>query len=87
MLDDEDQNVRFAAINALLGLTPDELGLYFAPLQQAIDGWEQVLKGQPESAATFAQLARLYLHNAELEQAQQALDNTLRLEPATCRRW
>ncbi|CAI8906146.1 tetratricopeptide repeat protein [Pseudomonas serboccidentalis] len=81
MLDDEDQSVRFAAINALLGLTPDELGLYFAPLQQAIDGWEQVLKGQPESAATYAQLARLYLHNAELKQAQQALDNTLRLEP------
>ncbi|RVD79944.1 tetratricopeptide repeat protein [Pseudomonas koreensis] len=81
MLDDEDQSVRFAAINALLGLTPDELGLYFAPLQQAIDGWEQVLKGQPESPATYAQLARLYLHNAELKQAQQALDNTLRLEP------
>ncbi|MDX9668990.1 MULTISPECIES: tetratricopeptide repeat protein [unclassified Pseudomonas] len=81
MLEDEDQTVRFAAINALLGLTPDELGLYFAPLQQAIDGWEQVLTGQPESAATYAQLARLYLHNAELKQAQQALDNTLRLEP------
>jgi predicted Zn-dependent protease len=81
MLEDEDQTVRFAAINALLGLTPDELGLYFAPLQQAIDGWEQVLTGQPESAAIYAQLARLYLHNAELKQAQQALDNTLRLEP------
>ncbi|MBX9404926.1 tetratricopeptide repeat protein [Pseudomonas baetica] len=81
MLDDEDQTVRFAAINALLGLTPDELGLYFAPLQQAIDGWEQVLKGQPESAANYAQLARLYIHNAELKNAQVALDNTLRLEP------
>ncbi|WP_339464282.1 MULTISPECIES: tetratricopeptide repeat protein [unclassified Pseudomonas] len=81
MLDDENQTVRFAAINALLGLTPDELGLYFAPLQQAIDGWEQVLKGQPESAANYAQLARLYIHNAELKNAQIALDNTLRLEP------
>ncbi|WP_339494527.1 tetratricopeptide repeat protein [Pseudomonas sp. RA_105y_Pfl2_P56] len=81
MLDDENQTVRFAAINALLGLTPDELGLYFAPLQQAIDGWEQVLKGQPESAANYAQLARLYIHNAELKNAQVALDNTLRLEP------
>ncbi|MFJ2536436.1 MULTISPECIES: tetratricopeptide repeat protein [unclassified Pseudomonas] len=81
MLDDEDQTVRFAAINALLGLTPDELGLYFAPLQQAIDGWEQVLKGQPESASNYAQLARLYIHNAELKNAQVALDNTLRLEP------
>ncbi|PTT32042.1 tetratricopeptide repeat protein [Pseudomonas sp. HMWF021] len=81
LLDDEDQSVRFATINALLGLSPDELGLYFAPLQQAIDGWEQVLKDQPESAATYAQLARLHLHNAELKQAQQALENSLRLEP------
>jgi predicted Zn-dependent protease len=81
MLEDEDQTVRFAAINALLGLTPDELGLYFAPLQQAIDGWEQTLKAQPESAANYAQLARLHIHNAELKEAQVALDNTLRLEP------
>jgi tetratricopeptide (TPR) repeat protein len=81
MLDDEDQSVRFAAINALLGLSPDELGLYFAPLQQAIDGWEQVLKDQPESAENYAQLARLHLHNAELKQAQDALEQTLRLDP------
>lgn len=81
LLDDEEQTVRFAAINALLGLTPDELGLYFAPLQQAIDGWQQNLESQPESAAHYAQLARLYIHNAEYKQAQEALDNTLRLEP------
>jgi len=81
LLDDSEQSVRFAAINALLGLTPDELGLYFAPLQQAIDGWQQTLEGQPESAANYAQLARLYIHNAEYKQAQLALDNTLRLEP------
>jgi tetratricopeptide (TPR) repeat protein len=81
LLDDEDQTVRFAAINALLGLTPDELGLYFAPLQQGIDSWEQALKGQAPSAETYAQLARLHLHNAELKEAQQALENTLQLEP------
>ncbi|WP_460091025.1 tetratricopeptide repeat protein [Pseudomonas sp. S2_E02] len=81
MLEDEDQTVRFAAINALLGLTPDELGLYFAPLQQAIDGWEQTLKALPESAGNYAQLARLHLHNAELKEAQVALENTLRLDP------
>lgn len=81
MLDDPEQSVRFAAINALLGLSPDDLGLYFGPLQQAIDGWEQVLKAQPESAANYAQLARLHLHNAELKAAQQALEQTLSLEP------
>ena len=81
LLDDEDQTVRFAAINALLGLSPDQLGLYFAPLQQGIDGWEQALQNQPESADNFVQLARLHLHNAELKQAQEDLDQTLRLDP------
>jgi cytochrome c-type biogenesis protein CcmH/NrfG len=62
-------------------LSPDELGLYFGPLEQAIDAWEQVLKSAPQSAENQYQLARLHLHNAELKQAQQALDNTLRLAP------
>ncbi|WP_448092762.1 tetratricopeptide repeat protein [Pseudomonas lini] len=81
LLDDSDPSVRFAAVNALLGLTPDELGLYFGPLEQAIDAWEQRLKRQPESAETQYQLARLHLHNAELKDAQQALERTLQLAP------
>ncbi|MCF4996773.1 tetratricopeptide repeat protein [Pseudomonas syringae] len=81
LLDDENQTVRFAAINALLGLTPDELGLYFGPLQQAIDGWEDALKREPQTAETFVQLARLYVHNAKLKQAQQALDQSLQRDP------
>ncbi|MDR9753404.1 hypothetical protein RG836_18295 [Pseudomonas sp. SZMC_28357] len=81
LLDDPVQSVRFATVNALLGLSPDELGLYFAPLQQAIDAYESQIKSQPESAANAYQLARLYLHNAELKAAQQALENTLRLDP------
>jgi tetratricopeptide (TPR) repeat protein len=81
LLDDSDQRVRYAAVNALLGLSPDDLGLYFGPLEQAIDAWEQDLKSQPESADNHYQLARLHLHNAELKQAQQALENTLRLAP------
>ncbi|PFN87160.1 hypothetical protein COJ85_27020, partial [Bacillus sp. AFS076308] len=36
LLDDSVESVRFAAVNALLGLSPDDLGLYFAPLEQAI---------------------------------------------------
>ncbi|ATE77559.1 MULTISPECIES: tetratricopeptide repeat protein [Pseudomonas] len=81
LLDDSDPSVRFTAVNALLGLSPDELGLYFGPLEQAIDAWEQVLKQQPESADTQYQLARLHLHNAELKDAQQALERTLQLAP------
>ncbi|MFL1514316.1 tetratricopeptide repeat protein [Pseudomonas prosekii] len=80
LLDDDDQTVRLAAVNALLGLSPDDLGLYFGPLQQAIDAWERELKSQPESANTHYQLARLHLHNAELKEAQQALERTLQLD-------
>jgi tetratricopeptide (TPR) repeat protein len=82
MLDDSEQSVRLAAVNALLGLSPDDLGLYFGPLQQAIDAWEQVLTHAPESADNQYQLARLHLHNGEYKAAQQALENTLRLAPA-----
>jgi tetratricopeptide (TPR) repeat protein len=81
LLDDSEQRVRYAAVNALLGLSPDDLGLYFGPLEQAIDAWEQDLKSQPKSADNQYQLARLHLHNAELKEAQQALENTLRLAP------
>ena len=81
LLDDEEQNVRYAAVNALLGLSPDDLGLYFGPLEQAIDAWEQDLKSQPQTVDNQYQLARLHVHNAELKEAQTALDNTLRLAP------
>jgi hypothetical protein len=64
LLDDDEQGVRLAAINALLGLSPDDLGLYFGPLEQAIDAWEQVLKNEAPSAENQYQLARLHLHNA-----------------------
>jgi tetratricopeptide (TPR) repeat protein len=81
LLDDSDQNVRFAAVNALLGLSPDDLGLYFGPLEQAIDAWQQELKSAPETADSHYQQARLYLHNAELKEAQQELEHVLRLAP------
>jgi len=81
LLDDSEQSVRFAAVNALLGLSPDDLGLYFGPLEQAIDAWEQVLKSAPENADNQYQLARLHLHNAELKEAQLTLENSLRLAP------
>jgi len=81
MLDDSAEAVRFVAVNALLGLSPDDLGLYFGPLEQAIDAWESALESQPPSAQNQYQLARLHLHNAELKEAQAALERTLQLEP------
>ncbi|TWC22998.1 MULTISPECIES: lipopolysaccharide assembly protein LapB [unclassified Pseudomonas] len=81
LLDDDDSGVRFAAVNALLGLSPDDLGLYFGAMQLAIDTWEQQLEDGPQTTESLYQLARLYLHNAELKKAQQALEQALRLQP------
>lgn len=66
--------------------TPDELGLC-APLEQAIDGWEQVLKEQPPGAATYAQLARLHLHNAELKRRRTRWKTLCAWSRSLARRW
>ncbi|MCX7080739.1 MAG: tetratricopeptide repeat protein [Pseudomonas sp.] len=85
LLDDSEQRVRFATATALLGLSPDDLGLYFGPLEQVLDEYESVLKAQPENVEAQYQLARLHLHNAQLKETQQALEQVLRLEPGNLR--
>lgn len=81
LLDDNEPDVRFAAVNALLGLSPDELGLYFGAMQIAVDTWKQVLNDGPPTPESLYQLARLYVHDADLKKAQHALEQTLQLQP------
>ena len=81
LLEDNEPEVRFAAVNALLGLSPDDLGLYFGAMQLAIDTWKQVLQDGPLTSESLYQLARLYLHNAQLDKARQALEQALKLKP------
>ncbi|MDR6712907.1 tetratricopeptide (TPR) repeat protein [Pseudomonas hunanensis] len=81
LLEDDDQSVRFAAVDALLGLDPDAIGLYFGPLQQALEQYQQTLHTQPDDAAAQVHLARLYLHESEYTQAQAALQRSLAQEP------
>lgn len=81
LLEDNEQEVRFASATALLGLSPDDQGLYFGPLQQVIDEYTQVLKTRENDVEAQYQLARLYLHNADLTKAQEALEQALRLQP------
>lgn len=81
MLDDPQQSVRFAAVDALLGLSPDEVGLYYGPLQQALEQYQQALLQQTEDATAQVHLARLYLHERNDGEAAAALERALRLAP------
>ena len=81
LLDDDDQSVRFAAVDALLGLDPDAIGLYFGPLQTALEQYQQALEQQPDDAAAQMHLARLYLHENDYAHAAQALQRSLAVAP------
>ncbi|MGO3987339.1 MULTISPECIES: tetratricopeptide repeat protein [Pseudomonas] len=81
LLDDDEQSVRFAAVDALLGLDPDAIGLYFGPLQAALEQYQQALEQQPEDADAQVHLARLYLHENDYTQAATALQRALEVAP------
>ncbi|WP_054902999.1 tetratricopeptide repeat protein [Pseudomonas sp. NBRC 111131] len=81
LLDDDEQSVRFAAVDALLGLDPDAIGLYFGPLQAALEQYQQALEQQPDDAEAQVHLARLYLHENDYAQAQAALQRSLAVAP------
>ncbi|WDY60598.1 tetratricopeptide repeat protein [Pseudomonas sp. PSKL.D1] len=81
LLDDDDQSVRFATVDALLGLTPDAIGLYFGPLQAALEQYQAVLTQRPDDADAQVHLARLYLHENDYPQAGAALQRALAVAP------
>ncbi|KPW36048.1 hypothetical protein ALP72_03545 [Pseudomonas coronafaciens pv. coronafaciens] len=81
LLDDEEQSVRFHATSALLGLSPDDLGLYFAVLQQSAEAFQEYLKSQPQNTQNQLQLARLYLQTGDLDPAVEALQRATSLDP------
>ncbi|MCE1114555.1 MULTISPECIES: tetratricopeptide repeat protein [Pseudomonas] len=81
LLDDDEQSVRFAVVDALLGLDPDAIGLYFGPLQQALEQYQQTLEQQPDDADAQIHLARLYMHEQAYDAAGAALGRALALAP------
>ncbi|WP_194791819.1 HEAT repeat domain-containing protein [Pseudomonas sp. UFMG81] len=81
LLDDDEQSVRFAAVDALLGLNPDAIGLYFGPLQVALEQYQQALEQKPDDASAQVHLARLYMHEEAYAAAGTALQRSLKLEP------
>lgn len=81
MLDDEDDSVRFATVDALVGLTPDEIGLYFGPLQTVLDQYQLALQARGDTVADQVHLARLYMQERDFPAATSTLDRALALEP------
>lgn len=81
LLDDPDQGVRFSAVRALLGLTPDDVGLYYGPLQDAAAQYESTLASQPPSGQSQLLLAKLLINHGDVQKASAALELALKLEP------
>lgn len=81
LLDDSESAVRFAATGALLGLSPDDLGLYFAVLEKSVEAYETALKIEPPSAGAQLQLAQLLVHDGRPAQALASVQQALVLEP------
>lgn len=81
LLDDQEQSVRFAAVDALLGLTPDETGLYYTALQQALENYQAILEQHPQDAEAQVHLARLYVHERDFAAASNALERALKIAP------
>ncbi|MFQ6575907.1 tetratricopeptide repeat protein [Pseudomonas sp. UM16] len=81
LLEDEDHSVRFAVVDALLELSPDDIGLYFGPLQHTLEQYQQALAQQTEDPAAQLHLAQLYLHENNFKDASAALERTLQLAP------
>jgi tetratricopeptide (TPR) repeat protein len=81
LLDDEDPETRFHAARALLKLSPDDLGLYFGPLEKVLGEYVKVLEQQGDDAEAQLQLAQVFLHNDDYEQADRALKRAQAIEP------
>lgn len=81
LLGDADLEIRFHAASALLDLSPDEQGLYFAELQKTLDQYAAALQQRPEDAAAQLQLAQVELHNEDYAGADAALQRAHTLQP------
>lgn len=81
LLSDDDHRIRFAAAKAMLGLGPDELGLYYGPLQTVLDEYVRILQAELDDGPAQLLLARLYLHDGAYPEALAALQRCLTLTP------
>lgn len=69
LLSDADPDIRWHAARALLPLSPEQLGLYYAELEKTLDAYALALQNQPDDPDALLQLARLYLRDQDYAQA------------------
>lgn len=81
LLDDPLADVRYHAARALMNLAPDDLGVYFGPLQAVLDDYVKTLENEHDKPASQAELARIYLHDGDYQQAMLAVERVLALTP------
>ncbi|WP_426139370.1 tetratricopeptide repeat protein [Pseudomonas sp. DWP3-1-2] len=81
LLEDPEPSVRFSATRAMLGLTPDDLGLYFAAFEKSVDDYETALKIEPPSVDNQLLLAQLSMHDNHFTEALDWVRQALALEP------
>jgi tetratricopeptide (TPR) repeat protein len=81
LLSDGDQAIRWHATRALLDLSPDQLGLYYAELEKTLDAYARVLEEQPDAPDALLQLARLYLRDQDYAKADTTLQRLRTIQP------
>lgn len=75
LLEDPQPQLRYAAAAAMLRLSPDDVGLYFSPLEQVLEAYRQLLAAEHDSDDLEHQvlLARILLHQDAYPQALAVL--------------
>lgn len=73
LLEDPEPSLRFAAASAMLDLSPDDAGLYFAQLDTVLDEYRQALEAGSQALPEQLLLARILMHQGHLAEAGKRL--------------
>jgi tetratricopeptide (TPR) repeat protein len=97
LLDDPQASLRYAAATAMLDLSPDDAGLYFGPLDKALDDYREVLSAETASDSSADStldsldlsrqllLARILIHQGDRAEASRRLQRVLMQQPDNVR--
>lgn len=81
VLENDNEQLRFAAARALMDLSADDLGLYFETQQQVLSDYADYLNAQKPTLAGQLLLADIYLNGGAPNKAVSAVQRALEIEP------